>query len=261
MITGALLRASLRERRCLRCKVRLTPHEDLVCAKDFPALYGGPPSEDEARYLGYIRKCLPNKDFTVEDLPQGESDEFRRFLLRIVRSKVLIEEYLHLYVFLFWESLVWEDCEPIALEEKYYKCNPDGADTHFAKNLLPRISSEKGSIFDIAGIGQRLMYVCELKHGVLDDRGVGQTLRYFEHAATITELADHRCDVRGVVPVLIVADADTSQWLAFPRYFRELLRIYYFRTDECCLRLCDGKKRLRSLIRQRSRVVALGAPG
>ncbi|WP_140797215.1 hypothetical protein [Myxococcus xanthus] len=164
------------------------------------------------------------------------------------------EEFIHRYLFEFWDESWGDATERISLAEKYYHGKCDNAQTPFAQRLLPRLVSSE-AVVDIIALGgphNRTLFPIEIKLGYLDDRGHGQILRYYQHARSICDRFNRDCDIRHVSPVLILSSATLSQWDAVPQYFKEIIHILFYRTTPAGhITLLDGKKVLNSQARDR----------
>jgi hypothetical protein len=167
------------------------------------------------------------------------------------------EELVHRYLFEFWEH-VWSGTSSVKLRELYSEGDPLGSSTPFARSLLPHIvryRSRADAWIDIVGLGGetgRDLFLIEVKLDELDDRAVGQVLRYYQTTRSVCDRVSHDCDIARIVPVLIVQKARLDFWTAFPLHFRELMHIYYYEiTDANDLKLRDGRKILESEARDR----------
>jgi hypothetical protein len=91
----------------------------------------------------------------------------------------------------------------------------------------------------------------ETKLGGLGDRAVEQILRYYRLGRDACDLHYHGCDIREVVPVLVVRDVPLAMWDAVPQYFREILRLYLYKVRDGRVVLFDARRILQSQARDR----------
>ncbi len=159
------------------------------------------------------------------------------------------EEFLHFYLFQFWNTVWTGDIAELPLGERYMELESSAPRTTFAERFLPRLRKEEAWV-DIVGLSEPILYLVEIKHGELDDRGVGQILRYFATARKICDTVNHLCDIRNIVPVIIAGGMSLSTFESMPLYFRELSRILFFKVDENKVKLIDGKRRLLNQARE-----------
>ncbi|HZH78338.1 MAG TPA: hypothetical protein VEY88_20080 [Archangium sp.] len=254
MLSPELLLESLTEGRCLRSRIRLTGDERVLSRSTFPSLYTGGNDAKEAAFLKEIFRTIP-ATLRMPELSNDHRDGIRAFMAMVIRlGGMHKEDFVHRYIFEFWESLWPESEDPISMPERYYKGTPDGPQTPFSRTVLPKIRTIEAAT-DIIGVGgpsSRTLFLVEIKLAELDDRGLGQILRYYQLGRTACDRFYHDCDLRNVTPVLILKDAALHFWDAVPQYFREVLKVYYYRvTEDEHLHLVDGRRILQSLARDR----------
>jgi hypothetical protein len=211
-----------------------------------------PIGQPDIEYLGHILKAIREAlKFQLED---NEREAIGAFLAHAFERGVLkTEEHLHLYLFSAWESsTLWAGEEPIVLSEKYLESDSAGGGSVFAKNIVSELR-QRGMYLDIVGLTRPVhgeLVVVEVKIGEVDDRAIGQILRYYEVARQICNRMYHECDIRRIRPVLIAERCSVARWRALPSMFREFLSIYYFRKRQGLLSLVDGRKALETEQRQ-----------
>lgn len=249
----ALLR-SLRQQRCLQTQRPLSRDETLLSQSKFPSLYARTFSEPENRYIQHIFRTL--RTVLESDVPIDLRDEIARFMALVIHNGAMsYEAYVHLYLFHFWNECWLNPAEGMSFSEKYFEGEPGGAArTAFSERLLPRLRGENAypDIVGLGGPGGYDLNIVEIKLEELDDRAVGQVLRYYSIARDACDRTWHGCDVRRVRPLLVVATIRLAFWLALPVYFREFLQIATFRVDPGTRRLLltDARRALDTQVRE-----------
>jgi hypothetical protein len=254
MLGADLLLSALLEGRCIRTRAPLLASERHVSRRAFPALYAGKRDGSEEAYLREISRTIPLV-LARPDVTAVARESIRDFMTFVIESgEMYREEFVHRYVFEFWDTLWEEPHDAISLSERYFKGNPANlADTQFSKQFLPRVRTAEAEVDVVAlgGAANRTLFLIEVKLGELDDRAVGQILRYYKLGRDACDLHYHGCDVREVVPVLIVREVPLAIWDAVPQYFREVLRMYLYRVREGRVVLSDARRILQSQVRDR----------
>lgn len=249
----AIVRA-LGTNRCLRSQRPLDPGEVLLSRLAFPALYGKRQDDGERRYIDAIFKATNRvlRDAALTNF----RETIRRFMGFVIHQQSFAcEWYVHTYLFNFWDE-VWQfPEEKFLLEERYCEGDGDSSTTPFATKLMPMLG-EADAYPDIIGLGGshgRELGIVEVKLDELDDRAVGQILRYYSIARNACDRAWHGCDIRRIVPILVVARVRLAFWEAIPLYFREFLRIISYRVEPNGFRLLlvDARRALDTQMRER----------
>lgn len=255
LIQPQILADRIRNRRCAKTAYPLGDDEHVVSATAFPCLYKGGATPAEAEYLReLLRPVMAMLEMNVE---ASTAERVRLFMSQVIHNgNVHKEDFVHNYLFHFWERTWTQADDPIILSERYFQGDCEDPKTTFARNFLPKFRS-KEAIVDIVGLGgvsSRTLYLVEVKLGEIDDRAVGQILRYYLRARHTCDFKYHNCDIRRIAPVLITRPSRIDFWEAFPFYFREFLHIYYYQVDsQGELRLSDGRKLLLSTLRDGQR--------
>ncbi len=254
MIAPESIVRALLEGRCLRTQAVLGADEFLVSRAKFGALYAGMKDDAENRYIQAIFKGLTPILNDVATLDPAVSDGLRRFMAHVLYQRSMASErYLHQYLFAYWDDAWHYPEERIAMGERYCEGQAAGSKTPFARNLLPCLGAAD-AYPDIVGLGlNRDLVIVELKLNVLDDRALGQILRYYSIARAACDRTYHDCDIRRIYPVLIVYGVPYEHWEAIPSFFREFLHIFSYRVDPLNMRviLTDTRRTLDTQTRER----------
>lgn len=255
LISTTTLHASIRDRKCAIGSTSLDEHEFVVGREKFPRLYDGGKDDKE---ISYTKELLPalNSLLADQDFFRNFGDYTRKFLLLLNSNGYFrSERSLHIYVYNFWQQLWLSSEDELFLSEAYYEGNHASGATLFARSLMPAISTDEIRI-DIVGLGGphgKDLYIIEMKAGELDDRAVGQILRYYSHVREQCDRLFHDCDIRRVIPLLVVKKVRLEFWSAIPLHFRELLQIFFYDIDSGSGRIVlkDAKAALSTQARHR----------
>jgi hypothetical protein len=248
--------------RCVRHDIPLEPQEYLVSRRAAAFLYDGSLAIKDDSAIAFCEalfKALPPL------LKQASSSNVVRravlgFCSALIRQpSIAREEFIHWALFEFWDELWRSPEERIPLSEKYYEGGDAkaAATTKFSREILPRLRAADDAYPDIVGLGgrgSRELVLAEVKLEGIDDRAVGQILRYYQLGRAICDGGGHNCDIRGVLPVLIVRDIRRlAFWEAFPLHFREFLHVLTYGFDaNGFLELVDSRRALAAQARQRT---------
>lgn len=261
--TQALLDAIVK-RRCVRSGRRLEPHEHLLSSKEFPHLYSEAEcSEDNRRFISEVLlKTIENARHALSDEHATPVSKFLRSIVALARpfgktvaTSELRERFLHLYLFLHWGTIRFNDCIEPRLDIKFYEGQGNGSDNPYETRLLPLLVDHNAARPDIVGIdlASKTLYLIEVKPAQLDDRGVGQIHRYFHLAHRVLNTADHKCDIRFVRPVIICGEVPASAWYGFEPGIFEVTLFLGFRASVDEFELRDLRRIGRNAIRDRTK--------
>jgi hypothetical protein len=246
MITEDQIIENVSRGRCVRSGRILAGGEFILSKKEFPGLYDGEICDKEREYIGYVLEAV-EAIVSMNRCSIEEREVLRCFLTLVLSCASVQERTLQVYLSSFWNEI--PGTEQIRLSESYREARADKPGTPFAREVLPRIRSfgeRTDAWIDIVGLGGRNsseLFLIEVKRGELDDRAVGQILRYY-HATRLV------CDreqpasiyIQRITPVLVVRGSKLDFWTALPIHFRELLYIFFYeasRNGE--FRLRDGR--------------------
>jgi hypothetical protein len=254
MISPELVARSLYHQTCLITGRRLADGESLVSEHACPHLYRGEYSKFDSDVVWNVFRTLCN--LLGEDR-EAWSHQIQKFMALVLRNgQIHNEEFLHRYLFEFWsDDSAVIGCRP-GLDERYFKCQLSDSASRTAKTLVRSVLALRNAVPDmIASCGKNWLDigVVEIKNERLDDRAVGQILRYY---TLVRGIADREFHSSSVTPILIVPDgvpeSDIHIWDAIPFYFKEVLKILFWRvTHEGRVELVDAKSVFRRKCAQR----------
>lgn len=260
LLSAAYLSGSIRHARCARFDVALRDDEYLLSRKAAPFLYDGALAISDKPAVAFCESVFEALPPLMEfDRTQETRCAVLGFCSLLMKQPALTrEEFVHWTLFEFWDE-VWNRPEDrIPLVEKYYEGAPDalGKGTKFGREILPRLRATDDAYPDIVGLGgrgSRELVLAEVKLEGIDDRAVGQILRYYQLGRAVCDAGMHTCDIRGVLPVLIVREVKLAFWETFPLHFRELLQVLTYRFNaRNCIELIDCRRALAQQARART---------
>lgn len=229
---------SLIRNRCVLSQEPLSGDEYLVSRKRLPGAYTGSMNASEQNVCVSIIETLTREKRRVEGLPSNLKSEVRNFFSQICAEKTdIIERFIESYVYIFWQELnigliTTGDIEIFLTNQGSIRHNEE-----LDQKLIgvPSVINKfvADARVDLIGleVDSGIIYSIEIKRGELDDRSIGQTLRYFRAQSDILYRLDRSVNINSIRPVLIVRRARAKYWLSFPDYFRELLIILEFNVD------------------------------
>lgn len=253
----------LDENRCLKNNFALLSGEHIVSEKSFPDLYSHQYNSSENDFIKNIFSFIHKNNRDILQLDSRFLKKIQSFFNMIIFTSddYIKEKEIHLYIFLFWENIIWEkDILPNLNKEKlFYEGQTHNSQDKFQSNLLPYITNNCDLIYH--DIDTHTIDLIEIKNVDLDDRAISQIQRYYRNTNIVCETYDHKLNILNLKPTLIINHKNISYrknqttllhyWNTFPTYFRELLEIYTF---EYCkinetLKIIDLKPKLKSLMR------------
>jgi hypothetical protein len=254
MISEGTFLERLEARRCIVQGTELLPDEVVVSRNVAPHIYGAARTRsDETGLVQAIATSL-NIIGALGSRPridEGVRAEIRRFWARVLSnadaSSSAREDVIHAYLYHFWDDL-WEDtdCERLSLEERYIPKDEKtwDRDSNFCVRLAGKFRARAD--VDIVARSGTTVYLIEVKFEDVDDRAVGQLLRYFDQGRYLSTHTDHLCDLRRVIPVMVARVFPDQFWTALPTSFRELMRIYFWKIENDRVVLSDARKQIRA---------------
>lgn len=255
MINSDQLVDAIQARECVVSRKSLRSGEVFASSESLPELYDTF-ARTSGPLLSQLLKASMRLGFERPEALESPDVEnairtfWSRVLSRSSEDDEAREDVLQAYLY-FWASdpACRGDSEYPVLEECYIPQNSAtwDNDSVFCKQLVGRVA--KTAAVDMVGHGTRELYLVEVKYDSVDDRAVGQSLRYFQHFRQLRTTVDHLCDLRRVVPVIVAKSFPDEQWKALSPAMRELVRVCFFEIEEDRVVLRDGKQALLSRLR------------
>jgi hypothetical protein len=237
LIRAELLFDRVRTSRCVMCS---TSHgrSSIMCAACDPA-------DSTAALVGQKKSvCLTVlgtiKDSAAELLCDGDvALRIRQWMASLIaKGDRTLEAVLHAYIYLFWDSLCFDDAvivpSVVPGRTLYFtseSLEASGAGANEPSDMFVKRLSRLARA-DLIGLDHKVHHILlvEIKRGSLDDRGLGQLLRYYDACNRLLTTHDCRAlNLSYVRPILIVESIDKQAWLAIPQYFRDIVDIFRYR--------------------------------
>ncbi len=254
MIAASTLVSAIAEARCAITQAKLAPDEALVSRAGLPALYDPSLDASTDTVLRSLIKHTVDFSYKKQFAADDALEQVRRFWARVLSragvDSAARESVLQAYLFFFWNRVrSHSGDEPIAYDEGFIPQVRETweSDSNFCIRLVSR--AEKDAPVDILAREGTTVYLIEVKYGDVDDRAIGQLLRYFERMRHLCNSVDHLCDLRSVVPVLVAKGFPPSNWSSLPTSMRELIRVYFYAVEDDFLMLRDGRRTLQNQLK------------
>lgn len=254
----------LNSKKCLKENLDLEETEFLVSRKYFPDLYKFKYNKNEHSYIKTVISFIHKNTKYILDNEKDNLFQIQGFfnLLFKLEKEYIKERELHLYIFLFWEKLIWDEktIKSFNRSSFFYEGQLISDQDKFQINLLPHISKNCDLIYH--NKNNYTIELIEIKNVDLEDRAISQIQRYYRKTNSSCEMIEHNLKILNIKPTLIIKHSNfvykkdktpvVQYWLTFPTYFREILDIYSFKFCDKneTLKLTNLKPKLKSLIKE-----------
>lgn len=262
LYSASLVLDRVHANRCLTGNELLVVGEYVYCRGCLPSMYADKLSIVDKKKSGELIKSLLEENKAIREVMR-ESQLVRRrlqsfFTLLLANGGDSLEAFIHAHMFLFWEHLTFSGAIAGYPRGQLFwmaKSPPTGTSHKevggAAGSVIDRLSQE-GVQIDLAAVDSETetLWLLEIKREDLDDRAVGQMLRYFDRAVRCLPSREFRAlDINHVRPVIVLESVDPRLWRSIPLHFRELLEIYAFgkpETADSSLKLTRVRRQLLS---------------
>lgn len=246
---------SIADRRCVISQAPLASDEVFISRRAVPVFYDVNSDASADAVLETLVQATIELAYQPSFRDAQAREPVRRFWVRMLDRAAIDsarrEQLLHAYLYLFSDRpMVESGDDPLAYEEGFIPQNDAtwDKDSNFCNRLVSRVRKE-APVDILARDGTRVLMI-EVKYAAVDDRALGQMMRYFESIRRLMNTVDHLCDLRTLVPVFVAQTFPPAHWDALPSSFRELVRVYYYRIEMDELVLRDGRRGLQAQLRQ-----------
>lgn len=225
---------------CLFSGRSLRAGEALVSKEQFPQLYAlAPWGKDSLNLLrGLIETLVTLKGSgkASDSRIQMQLEKAKPFLQLLLHQKDAVPEYcVHAFIYLYWNDIEYRNAAILPAGNIYFSSAAlsaviEPSDPYF--RLIARLKDVTN--VDLIAISEELQHIflIEIKRGPLDDRAIGQVLRYFnESNKLLTDRVVREFNLSYVRPVLVLGEVSRHFFEAFPLHFREFLDIYEYDTE------------------------------
>ncbi len=264
MIKVDIFDKRLSSKKCLKSNVNLNDDEYLISRKSFPNLYENKCDIKEKPYIKNILSFIhKNNQYILKNM-EKDLKLIQMFfnLLFDVGVEYINEREIHLYIFLFWEEIIWDKkiIKDLNRENFFYEGQVRNEEDKFQKNLLPHISKNCDLIYHDKE--EYSIELIEIKNVDIDDRAISQIQRYYRKTNQFCENKPHNLKIINIKPTLIINHTNIlnkkekisllEYWQTFPTYFREFLNIYSFEfcKNNKILKISNLKPKLKSLCKE-----------
>lgn len=253
---------SLEHRLCVFCNKKLKDSEEIACADRgcFELYYQNldklSNETEKKKAFSHIQSkinellnCFMAYPERFRTLEPSVKKGIKLFFSKITEAPYFIEEYIHIFIYLFWHDY----CLFSSNSEVFFTAEPKKRPlkTITRESLLVSELAEniKVDLISIAKDKKTLFFI-DVKRDSVDDRTVGQVQRYFNYLhKCLPSRAFRENEILYIKPVLLLRDLESSSWRAFTPHFMENLLVYQFfpnkeRTD---IDICDAKAQLISI--------------
>ena len=199
--------------------------------------------------IDVLLNCLMSSPEKIQTLALSTKKQIRLFFSTITEAPYFLEEYIHIFIYLFWHDFSLFS----GTSEVFFTAEPK-------KRPIKKISSESLLVSELAqdikvdlisfAKDKKTLFFIDVKRDSVDDRTVGQVQRYFDYLhKRLPTIPFKQNGILYIKPVLLLRDLESSSWKAFTPHFMENLLVYQFypntlRTD---IEICDAKAQLIAL--------------
>lgn len=236
------------ERKCLQSTIALASDERLLSRSHFSKLYTGEYSKEENRFIEQFIGQIPDLVSLKNEFIREEVRSFMEIVIR--NGRIHNEEFVHRYIHEFWEHISKATLKRIEFTERFYKGQSQDQESDFYVGFVRKVVEGNDHIPDILAYSSDnggTAWIIEIKNDDLDDRALGQILRYYQRGRSIADRQKFGIGIKNVVPMIICYKGNLNFWDAIPYHFREILEILFWRMDHSGrITLIDGKTALRN---------------
>ena len=241
------------ERKCLHSTFSLNADECVVSRVHFPKLYLGEYSVDESRFIEQLINQIPELVLSGNEFIRCQIKNFMEIVIR--NGQIHNEEFIHRYIHEFWGNIDKSNLQSITFSESYYKGQSWDVESDFYDLFVRKVLAGNDHLPDIIAYSSNnggTAWLIEIKKDDIDDRAIGQILRYFQRGRVVADRNRFGIGIKNVVPVIICHKGSLTFWDAIPFHFREILEILFWRMDNSGrIKLIDGKTSLRNSASER----------
>ena len=241
LLSANFIKGRLSDGECINCGQKLAPGENGISRDAIPGLYGGKLGQGHKENLGNILSALLENSGEVRGWPSEARFKLKGFLSRAVNCEPPIDEkFLHAYLYFFWTEVSAQIDRPELKGDCFFLGRGSvldgdlstGERSHYLKTLLEKLV--KLAQVDLVVVNEHhgCMYIIDVKRESIDDRSVGQMLRYYNAAAEIVYRGDRVLNISYVKPMLFIGSDKAFNATGFPQYFFEIIDVYSFRFIE-----------------------------
>jgi hypothetical protein len=244
MLSFSVVGDLLGQNRCLLGNAVLLADEYLVSQLRVPSLYqtAGNLTKSDKSIIREIVKLLIFNSAELRDIfiaiPDIKIRVKRFFGNCFSHGDSSDESFIHAYVFLFWDdiSLVLKFNRPLPSRimwgsSEFGYTSPD---MNQAELAISSKMTSYGVEIDLfaSDIDTQTIALIEIKRGSIDDRAIGQILRYYQTVwQALNEREFRAMNISYVWPIILVQSITGRELQSLPVHFRGLLDVITYRID------------------------------
>ncbi|WP_157824421.1 hypothetical protein [Moritella sp. Urea-trap-13] len=220
--------------KCLISGIALCNSSEFIVSKiQFPELYKGKISKEEKNSLSIIIKEMVLYKEDVLKLDPLVIFKISIFFTLILNAnyKGGDELFLQAYIFIFWNDIVFHDSIIPVKGDVFWISNGFSKLDNKCKyyEILKNISLV--ALVDLIAVDDDLgiLYLIEVKRSEVDDRCIGQVMRYYESSNEILYKLSRKYNINYIRPMIVCQKVLTPYWKGLPSCYRDIFDFYTYK--------------------------------
>ena len=256
MLSYSLIKESFECNRCIKSRELLSESEYGFSRNSINGIYTKNINQKDKKYINYfLDEILNNKDdiLSWDEKPLDNLYKFFNLLCNIQSGS--IEKILHVFLYIFWDSIQYEHSSNIITGKIVHMGNGKVILDNQIKNEKWIVEASKkilsiGIQIDLISfdLKNKLLFLIEVKNDQFDDKAIGQILRYYNLISERFLYVNRKLDIQYIKPTIIMYPQEVGnwidKWLALPIGFRDVIEIFNFKNNK----LYNNRKRILSAI-------------
>jgi len=249
-LNQATVLKNLELKKCLISGKYLKSHEAIVSKDSFPYFYDGTLDSKEKNLLTKLIEVFVSQKEKIMTFNIKTEDFYHRALN--LKDKCPDELFLQSYVYLFWDTIEFRD-HLIKPTGEVFWCSDNTTQDNYPEKYHSLILKIKKLInIDLISIDLKagVLFLIEIKRDQVDDRAIGQILRYYEACRPL--LLDRRLNLNYIKPIIVSKDISIQQWKGLPRSYSDIIEFYVYKFIDNL----DENKDVLQLVNQRKKLLS-----
>jgi len=213
--------------------ILLNPSEYVVSKSEFPELYEGKIAKGEKDNISILVKEMVAHKAILLELDSSTLDKISLFFTMILNAnyKGGDELFLQAYIFIFWNKVDFHDSIlPIKGDVFWVSNNFANLNEKFKySEILKEIQSV--ALVDLIAIDSELgvLYLIEIKRSEVDDRCIGQIMRYYESSNEVLYKLSRKYNINYIRPMVVCQKIRVNFWKGLPLCYRDIFDFYTYK--------------------------------